>query len=546
MTRRVWLVALMILAAGCSKKTTAPPPPPPTGSIAVSPGAAIVLVHDSRSLTATVSNSAATAVTWRLVREPGLADTVDVGSIVSTGPLAATYTAPARVLTPGFDYTVTVLAVATTDTTLVGTATIFVPRVRITVNPGSVASVPPGTWVPYRVKVENAANKGFALFVEGIPGGDAGVGTWVATTETTAVYKAPVHDTLFTYSLFARTLEDPDRFATSTAVVRAGFPLPDPEPTRDEFVPEWNPVDDRLAFVRGGPSWDLVVYDFSMQAEQVVASFSWTGSAYDGRVAWSDDGSRIAFSEVSSGRRVIGLVSDNGTGRTSFGPDASVDYHAACFLPGRSDSLYDTERAASGRWSVRAHATADSPADTGRVLHLLASGVTAGPPDADQPVSGRPLVGYDTWSGGLGSVISVADNDNHATTTATAIAGVRLSQVRWAMFADNFIWLTYVSDDVDNLFRVQRSGLSSAQRLYVDFFPESAGDLKPDPPLSFHFVDAHAVSRIEPDGHARIWIIGAPPSSVVPVSRALEIELRRIGLWSAFQPRDWRVRRLTP
>ena len=60
MTRRAWLVVLglVILAAGCSKKTTAPPPPVSTGSIAVSPGAAIILVHDSRSLTATISNSA--------------------------------------------------------------------------------------------------------------------------------------------------------------------------------------------------------------------------------------------------------------------------------------------------------------------------------------------------------------------------------------------------------------------------------------------------------------------------------------------------------
>jgi hypothetical protein len=546
MKRRIVLVVLAVLVAGCSKNPAAPPPPASPASVAVTPSVALVLVHQQLSLTATVSNSSATTVEWRLAREPGLADTISVGTITPTGPLTAVYRAPDRVVTPGTDYTVTVLAVATSDTTLRGQGTIFVPRVRIAVSPASVSSVPPGTWIPHRIKVENGALDDFTLFVEGITGGDAGVGTWEKTTDTTAVYKAPVHDTLFVYSLLATAVEDPARFATATATVRAGFPLPTPDPMRSEYAPEWNPTDDRLAFVRGGGPWELVVYDFGMQSEQVLATFSWTGVTYDGRIAWSDDGARIAFSEESSGLRMIGLVNEDGSGRTSFAPDATVNFEAACFLPGRSDSLYVAQSAAgSGTSSLRAYAVIPAPVDPGRLIVQAAAGATVGAPDAYQPVSGRPLVGYETTNGNFSTVFSIADNDGHAASAATLGTGLR-TQVRWATLKDGVAWLTYVGDDSDNLYRVQRSGLSAPQRCYVDFFPELSGDLKPDPPPFFHFVDAHAVARVEPDGHTRIWVIGSPPSWVVPVSRAVEIELRRAGVWTALAPRDWRIRRFSP
>jgi len=104
-------------------------------------------------------------------------------------------------------------------------------------------------------------------------------------------------------------------------------------------------------------------------------------------------------------------------------------------------------------------------------------------------------------------------------------------------------WVTYVDPGTQNLYRAQRGG-TTTQRLYTDFFPESAGDLKADPPPAFHFVDAHVVSRLEPDGHSRLWVIGFPPSNVTPVSTALETELRRAGVWQALTPSAWRRWRL--
>lgn len=545
MTPRLWLAGLAILAlAGCSKKTTAPPPPTTSGTVSVSPSATVVLVHGSRDLTATIHDSNAAAVSWRLVRQVGLADSVDVGAIVSTGPLTATYTAPARVITPGFDYTVTVLAVATADTTLRGSGTIVVPRVSISLSPGHVASVPPGTLIPYRVKVDNAPNKGFELFVEGIAGGNAGFGTWLATTETTAVYAAPVHDSLHIYSLFANALEDPDRFATATVTVRAGFPLPGSNASLDYLAPAWSPVDDRLAFVRGGPPWELVVHDFTDGSDQVLATINWAG----GRIAWSKDATRLLFSERSGSVHTIGLINANGTGKTTFAPDPSIRYEEACFFPyfaPASESLYVVQVDAGGTYSVRAYASAAASGDPGRLLNQQAGSLIRSM-DAWLPISGRPQLAF-AFGDGAGVVSQVErliDAVGGPAPNTVASGNGASAGVRWIDMSDGVTWITFVDGATHNFYRVQRSG-SALQRLYVDYFPEVGGDLRAVP-IAISFVDAHAVSRVEPGGKAQIWVIGAPPSSVVPVSRALEIELRRAGLWTAIQPREWRVRRLTP
>jgi len=547
MRPRLWLAALAILAvAGCSKNTTAPPPSPPTGTVSVSPPATVVLVHGSRDLTATIHNSSATAVTWRLVRQIGLADSVAIGTIVSTGPLTATYTAPARVITPGFDYAVTVLAVAA-DTTLRGSATIVVPRVSISLSPGYVASVPPGTLIPYRVKVDNAPNKGFALSVEGISGGDASVGTWLATTETTAVYAAPVHDSLHIYSLFANALEDDGRFATATVTVRAGFPLPGSNASLNHLAPAWSPVDDRLAFVRGGPPWELVVHDFASGSDQVLTTINWAG----GRIAWSKDATRLLFSERLGPVHTIGLINANGTGRTTFAPDPTMQYEEACFFPyfaPASESLYVVQADAGGAHSLRAHGISDGSGDPGRVLFQLPAngGDHIRSLDAWLPISGRPQVAFSHGddAGFLSAVLRVIDAGAVPATNTVVFGNGMRTSVRWIDTSDGFTWITFVDGLTHNLYRVQRTG-SALQRLYVDYFPEAGGDLRATP-TTIPFVDAHAVSRVEPSGKAQIWIIGAPLSSVVPVSRALEIELRRAGAWTAIQPREWRLRRLTP
>jgi hypothetical protein len=533
------LTALVI--ASCSKNPAAPPPPTGNkGSVKVEPLQSNVDVNGTLDLTATLSGVADSAVTWRLLHEPGVSDTVNIGTIASTGARSAHFTAPPTVETAEFDLTITVQAVDVADTTVRGSATIVVPRVQVSVSPNSVTSVPPGTLVPYSVSVTNTSNQNFALTVDGIPGGDAGVGTWVQTGATSTIYTAPSRDTLFIYSLLAQSTADPNIFGSAIAVVRAGFPIPTTDATRSEYAPEWDPVAARVAFARGGPAWDLVVYDLVTQTEQVLTSFTWSGNTYDGRIAWSEDGTQIAFSEESGGHRVIGLVHADGSALSSFAPNANTDYDEACFFTVASpaaESLYVAQQDSTGS-VLRAYPLAAGPGETGRLMHQAVAGGVVHSPDAVQ-LTGvvRPSVTFIEVSNSFSQVLSLNDTGSGILSTASSGSGVR-TQARWVIPSDGVPWITYVDPATENIYRAQRGG-TTAQRVYTDFFPESGSDLKADPPTAFHFLDAQIVARLEPDGHTRLWVIGFPPSNITPVSRALETELRRAGTWKALTPSAW-------
>jgi len=420
--------------------------------------------------------------------------------------------------------------------------TIVVPRVKVSLIPGSVTSIPPGTQVPFSVTVQNAIDTGFTLSVDGIHGGDQGVGTWVQTGATSTIYTAPSRDTLFLYSLLAQSNSDPAIYGSALAIVRAGFAVPTTDPARSEYAPEWNPIAARVAFVRGGPAWDLVVYDFVTKTEQVLTSLTWSGAVYDGRISWSQDGGRIAFTEQSGGHHVIHVImADGSPGGGIFAPDANTDYDEACFLPVTApaiESLYVAQHDAGGS-SLRAYPANAAPADTGRLLRKAPAGATIRWPDAAQlPVIIRPSVCFSEMSGGFSSILSLNDTGN-GVLSAPVTGNITATQPRWAIPTDGVPWITYVNGSTQNVYRVSRGG-GTSQRVYTDFFPESASDLKADPPPAFHFVDAHVVARLEPSGHTRLWVIGFPPSNVTPVSRALEAELARAGVERALSPSDWR------
>lgn len=536
----LWLTVALI--AGCSNNPEAPPPPPAgKGTIHVTPPNSNVLIGGTLDLTATLSGLTDSVVTWRLLREPGVNDTVHVGTITQTGARTAHFTAPLTVDTPQFDLTVTAQAVDVGDTTVRGSAVIVIPRVSVTVVPNSVKSVPPGTQVPFAVTVSNATNPGFTLIVDQSPGGDASVGTWTQTGATSTIYTAPSGDAIVAHSLLATSTEDPNFSSSALVVVRAGFAVPTTDPSRSEYAPEWNPIAARVAFVRGGPPWDVVVYDFITETEKVLTSFTWSGAAYDGRVAWSEDGSQIVFSEESGGHHVIGHVNADGSGRSSFAPDAATDYEEACFFTVASpaaESLYVAQQGSGGS-QLRAYPLAASPGDAGRLVRQPAAGVVVRSPDATQlPLVSRPSVAFVESINNFSTVYSTTDNGNGAVTQAVSGAGVR-TQTRWVIPSDGLPWVTYVDPAAQNIYRAQRGG-STVQRVYTDFFPESSGDLKANPPIAFQFNDAHVVSRLEPDGHSRLWVIGFPPSNVTPVSPALEAELKRAGVWRALTPSAWR------
>jgi hypothetical protein len=138
-------------------------------SVAVVPTSATPAVTQAQQFTATVLNTANTAVTWQV---NGV-----TGGSSSTGVISATglYTAPATVPPHG---TVTVKAVSQADSTKSASAlvTITLPQVEVTISPSSVA-VAPGANQQFSAAVANAANTAVTWSVNGVIGGSAAAGT---------------------------------------------------------------------------------------------------------------------------------------------------------------------------------------------------------------------------------------------------------------------------------------------------------------------------------------------------------------------------------
>jgi len=402
--------------------------------------------------------------------------------------------------------------------------------------PGYLGSVLPGTLVPYVVSMQNAPDPGFQLYVQGVPGGDDNVGTWTQTGGQATVYQAPdVVASTTTYDLFARSVDDTARFGTSEVTVRWGFPLPVARPDLSQYSPEWSPDGLSLAFVQGGPPWELTVYDFQSSTESSPATLAWSGSAYDGRLSWSDDGARIAFSEEAGGRRAIGVVQAAGGGRSTFGPDPATSYYEGVFVPkadpGAPESLV-VSQSSPGAGTVRAYPLSYAPGEAGRGF--------AGVPAARWPdvtriseTSGRKVLHLAAEDALLGEVVTFSDGDGTRTTLS---GGGGHTHVRWAQQVSSLgpLWVGFIAAGDQTAYRVPRSGFPAPVKLYSEFFPELGMD------LTFgQGNDENAISRLMPDGFARIWLVQFPPPEFTGVTRTETRELASIGIQGALAPAGW-------
>jgi hypothetical protein len=140
--RKSWTtttVAIAVLAEGawtlgCGAGGASPPPPPPPPAITVNvtPTNALVLLGNQTTLTATVTNTSDTTVSWSV--SGVLGGNATVGVITSAG----VYTAPADLPSPA---TVQVTATSHADSTKSGTASLAITSditLNLTPNPASV------------------------------------------------------------------------------------------------------------------------------------------------------------------------------------------------------------------------------------------------------------------------------------------------------------------------------------------------------------------------------------------------------------------------
>jgi serine protease len=156
--------------------------PSGTGPVAVSvaPGSANVEASGgTQAFTATVSNSANTAITWEVNGVAG--GNASIGTISSTG----VYTAPATVPSPAV---VTVEAVSAADPNQMSTAQItIVAAISVSVSPASATLQAGSGTQSFTASVQNSSNTGVTWQVNGTAGGNSTVGTITAN----GVYTAP-------------------------------------------------------------------------------------------------------------------------------------------------------------------------------------------------------------------------------------------------------------------------------------------------------------------------------------------------------------------
>ena len=538
------LAATVVLAAGCGDDPASPPPPGDDGEVVITPGSATVIVRATKSFTATVDGQAGAAVTWRLERVTPTPTGVDLGALAPSGPAGAVYTAPERVESV-FDYRIRLIAASVADTTARDTALITVPRIQVALTPGSLGSVLPGTLVPYAVRVENTTEPGLTLYVQGVPGGDDQVGTFTQTGPTTAVYQAPLGmDQTTTLDLLARSVDDTTRFGSAIVTVRRGYPLPVADPARGEYAPAWSPAEQKLAYVRGGPPWELVIYDFVSFSEQTVTVFDWAGADYDGKLSWSRGGGLIAFSQMQGGQRAIGVVGKQGGPAAVFAPDPTTQYYEASFVPARSagpESLVVAQQKGAVS-ALRAYPIGAASGDPGRLLHTAAAGQTVRWPDAiTRELAPGFKALYVTAAEGDGEwsdVLLLADDGGGApAATVTGGPGGR-TYLRWAWQLAGPLWIVYIWDGNHTSYRVAPQPGESPIRLYSEFFPELGGDLSVTESV-FQRFDAHVLSRRHPDGMARLWVVEFPPQEFLGVPRPEELELASMGIRGALAPAAW-------
>lgn len=186
---------------------TAPPPI----TVTVGPTTASVQTGATQQFTATVANTANTAVTWQVNGVAG--GNATVGTVSNTG----LYTAPASVPSPA---TVSVTAVSVADNSKTGSATVTVtapPPITVTVSPNA-ANVVVNATQQFTATVANTSNTAVTWQVNGVDGGNATIGT----VSNTGLYTAPASvPSPATVTVTAVSLADNTKSGNATVTVTA-------------------------------------------------------------------------------------------------------------------------------------------------------------------------------------------------------------------------------------------------------------------------------------------------------------------------------------
>jgi parallel beta-helix repeat protein len=179
-------LAFLILLGGCGGNNSSPPPPQSV-TVMVSSSSSSVLLGNTQQLTATVTGTSNTAVTWSVSGVLGGNSTA--GTISSTG----LYTAPQDLPNPTI---VTIQATSQANSSASGNASLTITSdigVTVATNPLGMSSVFPGGMVQLLATLTSAGHPDSSVnwAVNGVPNGNSTVGTIAASGTGAALYTAP-------------------------------------------------------------------------------------------------------------------------------------------------------------------------------------------------------------------------------------------------------------------------------------------------------------------------------------------------------------------
>ena len=209
-----WRPALLLVASflGCAGLVGPPQPPPSNITVTVAPATASVLLGEVRTFTATVSNTANTAVTW-ILSGSGCSG-VACGTVDSSG----TYTAP-QILTASPSISLTAISVADPSKSGTGTITVTSSFSLAVTGPSSVNA---GNTAIYTATLTAASNSNPSRVISWSVVGAGCTGAACGTISSSGVYTAPsLPPSPATVQIIATPQADPSK---ATAVPVSIFP----------------------------------------------------------------------------------------------------------------------------------------------------------------------------------------------------------------------------------------------------------------------------------------------------------------------------------
>jgi hypothetical protein len=211
-----WCPALLLVASflGCAGLAGSEPaqPPPSTVTVTVAPSSASVPLGEPQTFTATVSNTANTAVTWSVNGIPG--GNATVGTIDVSG----VYTAP-EVLTASPSISLTATSVADPSKSATGTITIASLFSLAVSGPSSVKA---GNTATYTATLTPAAGSNPSRAISWSVAGTGCTGAACGTISSSGIYSAPsIPPSLGTVQIVATPQADPSKAASISVSIIA-------------------------------------------------------------------------------------------------------------------------------------------------------------------------------------------------------------------------------------------------------------------------------------------------------------------------------------